>query len=73
MPKRNPNKGKRWTQKELQEVYSLITEQEYSIKSVAKKYGRTPASVVAKLNKTHDYYIGMTEPSEWDWGKKLSP
>jgi hypothetical protein len=68
-----PNNGKKLLNNELKEVYVLITEQGYSIKSVALAYGRTPAAVVAKLNKTDDFYIGLTDPEFWTYGKKYMP
>lgn len=66
-----PNSGKKWTLQELEKVYDLLVEQGYSVKSVALKYGRTPASMIAKLNRTPDLYVGMTYPDDWELGKKL--
>lgn len=68
MPNRlYPNSGKRWTKKEVDEIYHLIMEEGYSIKTLSKKYGRTQQAIVAKLNK--EYNIGLTDPYQWSIGK----
>lgn len=68
MPSRlYPNSGKRWTKKEVDEIYHLIMEESYSIQTLSKKYGRTQQAIVAKLNK--EYHIGLTDPYQWSIGK----